>query len=114
MSAKTVAALSRDRLSVLTGPGSRFVPPPHRTVMSQYNEWTIEITPEVVGTSGRLWRAGLAIWPASGSRYGRILVPFTASTRSQIAVVLVAIEVAREHINALRRRNARRERGASS
>lgn len=71
-----------------------------RVVMSQYNGWTIGVTPSL--THSGAWRARVQAWPrdVNPQSHGGIALHFTESASSESAIVTSAITFARVYIDA--------------
>lgn len=71
-----------------------------RAVTSQYNGWTIGITPSAIDRA--TWRARLQVWPPEvrPQSHGGIDLDFTESASTESAIVQAAIASARRYIDA--------------
>jgi len=72
-----------------------------RVVLSQYNGWTIRVTPSFLDR----WRARVQVWPpdVNPETHGGIRLHFTDSAADEPAVVQSAIAAARRYIDGSRR-----------
>jgi hypothetical protein len=71
-----------------------------RTVISQYNGWTIGVSPSI--SQSHVWRARVQVWPkdVNPQSHGGIALPFRQSAQSESAIVGSAAAFAREYIDA--------------
>jgi len=76
-----------------------------RVVTSQYNGWTMRITPSTAGGSeSSAWRARLEVWPPDRNPeiHGGIRVHFADVASSEKSIVESALQSGRRYIDASR------------
>jgi hypothetical protein len=79
-----------------------------RMVMTQYNGWTMRITPSAASASDReIWRARVDVWPPDRDpgTYGGIRIGFSDVAPDEKSIVESAIRSARSYIDASRTRH---------